>query len=148
VRAESARRAVEQIAARDEADRLGARLAKIDDIRRDCDRLSEELSTVTMTEELLRRIEDASSTVDRTGGALALISAAVQFTAVADIELVVGEQRVSLAAGESWSTTATGPTEVAVPGVLTTRITPGAGALDGQAKYAAAQQELAAALAA
>jgi hypothetical protein len=147
-RAESARCAVDQLAARAEADRLSARLAKIDDIQRECGLVAAELSTVTMSEELLQQIESAAAAVDRTGGQLALISAAVQFTAAADIELVVGAQRVSLAAGQSWSITATGPTEVEVPGVLTTHVTPGATALDVQAKHAAAQQELAATLAA
>jgi hypothetical protein len=77
-----------------------------------------------------------------------LISAGVEFTAAADIELIAGDQRVSLPAGQSWSTTATGPTEVEIPGILTARVTPGATALDVRAKYAAAQQELTAALAA
>ncbi|SOX55429.1 hypothetical protein MAAFP003_4121, partial [Mycobacterium ahvazicum] len=127
---------------------LSARLAKIDAIRRDRDRVGAELSEVVLTEELLRRIESASAAVDRAGDQLTLISAAVEFTAVADIQLAVGAERVSLSAGHTWSTTATGPTEVEVPGVLTARITPGATALDIQAKYAAAQQELADALAA
>lgn len=147
-RVESARRTVDQLADREEIDRLDARLAKIDAIRADRDRVGAELSAVILTEELLRRIESAAAAVDRAGDQLAMISAAVEFTAVADIELTVGQQRVSLSAGESWSATATGPTEVEVPGVLTARITPGATALDIQAKYAAAQQELTSALAA
>ena len=150
-RAESARRTVDQLAAREEADRLSARLAKIDAIQRDRDRVCAELSeppVVAVTEELLRRIENAAAAVDRIGGQLALTSAAVEFTAVADIELAIGDQRVSLSAGQSWSITATGPTTVEVPGVLTARVTPGATTLDIQAKYAAAQEELTAALAA
>jgi hypothetical protein len=147
-RVDSARRTVDQLADREEIDRLNARLAKIDAIRADRDRVGAELSAVVLTEELLRRIESAAAAVDRAGDQLALISAAVEFTAVADLELTVGQQRVSLSAGESWSATATGPTEVEVPGVLTARITPGATALDIQAKYAAAQQELTSALAA
>jgi hypothetical protein len=55
---------------------------------------------------------------------------------------------VSLPAGQSWTTTAGGATQVEVPGVLTARFTPGATALDIQAEYAAAQQDLVAALAA
>jgi len=145
-RAQSARRAVDQLAARQEADRLSVRLAKIDGIQRDCDRLGQELSEVAITEELLRRIENAAAAVDRTAGRLALISAAVQFTAAADLELVAGRQRVALSAGQSWSITAAEPTEIEVPGVLTARVTPGATALDIQAEYAAAQQELEAAL--
>ncbi|MBL7660988.1 hypothetical protein INQ28_32380, partial [Escherichia coli] len=78
-------------------------------------------SAVTLTEELLSRIERAAAAVDRGGAQLASISAAVEFTAAVDIELGVGDQRVSLSAGQSWSVTATGPTEVKVPGVLTAR---------------------------
>ncbi|WAC92921.1 AAA family ATPase [Mycobacterium sp. Aquia_213] len=146
-RVASARRTVDQLAEREEIDRLSARLAKTDAALRERDQLTTELSTVVLTDELLRRIESAAAAVDRAGDQLTMVSAAVEFTAVADIELAVGEQRVSLSAGQTWSTTATGPTEVEVPGVLTARITPGATALDVQAKYAAAQQELTAALA-
>jgi len=145
-RIECARRTLDQFADRDEADRLSARLARIDEIAHDRDRVGKELSAVVLTEELLQCIESAAAAVDRTADQLAMISAAVEFTAVADIELAVGEQQVTLSAGQTWSTTATGPTEVEVPGVLTARITPGATALDVQAKHAAAQQELTAAL--
>ncbi|MCV7195968.1 AAA family ATPase [Mycobacterium angelicum] len=147
-RAESARRAVDQIAARDEADRLGARLAKVDAIHAECDRIDERLREITVTEELLQRIEAAAAAADRASGQLTLMSTAVEFTAAADIELAVGDQRVVLAAGQSWAITATGPTEVQVPGVLTARLTPGASALDVQTKYVAAQDELAKVLAA
>ncbi|ORW50156.1 hypothetical protein AWB90_09245 [Mycobacterium paraense] len=145
-RTESARRAVDQLAAREEADRLAARLARIAAIERDRDRVCAELSAVAITDALLRRIEDAAAAADRIGGQLALTSAAVEFTAIADVELAAGDRRVSLPAGQSWSITATGPTTVEVPGLLTARITPGATTLDIQAKYAAAQAELAAAL--
>jgi hypothetical protein len=147
-RAESARRTVDRLTDREEAGRLSARLAKVAAIQRDSDRLGAELSTIAVTEESLRRIEDAAGAVDRIGCQLALMSAGVEFTAAADIELAAGDQRVSLSAGQSWSITATGPTMVEVPGVLTARITPGATTLDIQAKHAAAQQELTAALAA
>jgi len=147
-RAECARRAVDQLADRDEADRLAARLAKIDGIRRERDEVDQELTTVALTEELLQRIEKAEAAVDRAGAQLALVSAEVEFTAIADIELAVGDQRVSLSAGQNWAITATGPTEVEVPGVLSARVTPGATALDIQAKHAAAQQGLTEALAA
>jgi hypothetical protein len=147
-RVESARGTVDRLAEREEIDRLSARLARIDAVRHDRDRVGAELSVVVLNEELLRRIESAAAAVDRAGDQLALISAAVEFTAAADIELVVGQQHVSLSAGQTWSTTVTGPSEVEVPGVLTARVTPGATALDIQAKYAAAQEELSAALAA
>lgn len=146
LRAETARRTVDQFAAREETDRLSARLAKIATLQRDRDRVCAELAELAITEEALRRIENAAADVDRIGGQLALTSAAVEFTAVADIELAAGDQRVSLPAGQSWSITATGPTTVEVPGVLTARVTPGATTLDVQAKYAAAQEEFTAAL--
>ncbi|GAB4601800.1 AAA family ATPase [Mycobacterium avium] len=145
-RVQEAQRTVERLAGREEADRLAARLDKIDAIQRDRERISAELSTIAVTEELLRRIEDAAAAVDRIGDQLASTSAAVEFTAAADIHLVIGDQQVSLPAGQSWSITAAGPTAVEVPGVLTARVTPGATTLDVQAKHAAAQQELAAAL--
>jgi AAA ATPase domain len=145
-RIEVARRTVDRLADREEADRLAARLDRIDTIHRDRDRICAELSAITLTEELLQRIEKATAAVDRTSDQLALISAAVELTAAADIELGVGDQRVSVPAGQSWSTTVTGATEVEVVGVVTARVTPGATALDVQAKHVAAQQELAAAL--
>lgn len=147
-RADIARRTVDQLADRQEADRLSTRLAKIDAIGRDRDQVCTELSAVSLTEERLARIEKAAAAVDRTGDQLTLIAAAVELTAAADIELTIGQQRVSLSAGQSWSTTAAGPTEVEVPGVLIVRVIPGATALDVKSKYAAAQQELAVALAA
>lgn len=147
-RAEAARSALDQIAARDEADRLAARLAKIDTIQAECDRIDAELREITVTEELLQRIESAAAAADRASGQLTLMSTAVEFIAAADIELAVGDQRVVLAAGQSWAITASGPTEVQVPGVLTARVTPGATALDVQAKHFAAQEELAKAVAA
>ena len=147
-RVELARRTVDQLTDREEADRLTARLAKIDAIQHDHDRICAELTEVVLTEEMLQRIEKAAAAADRAADQLASISAAVEFTAAADIELIAGDQRVSLPAGQSWSTTATGPTEVEIPGILTARVTPGATALDVRAKYAAAQQELTAALAA
>ncbi|HEY0229602.1 MAG TPA: AAA family ATPase, partial [Mycobacterium sp.] len=147
-RAEAARRAVDQVAEREEIDRVGARLAKIEAIARDRDRVRDELAAVVLSDELMQRIETAAAAVDRTGDQLALISAAVEFTAATDIELAVGAQRVSLPPGHSWSTTVTGTTEIEVPGILTARITPGTAALDVQVKYAAAQEELASALAA
>ena len=145
-RAESARRTIDQLAAREEIDRLSARLTKVESIQHERDQVCADLAAVTLTEELLRRIERAAAAVDRTGDQLAMISAAVEFTAAADIELTVGDQRVPLSAGQTWSTTATGPTEVKLPGIVTARITPGATALDVQAEYADARQQLTAAL--
>ncbi len=145
-RLDSARRKLNLVAEREEAERLAARLAKIDVAHRDCDRICAELSTVAVTEAVARRVEAAAAAVDRAEGQLALVSATVEFTAIADIELAADGQRVSLTAGQAWSMTATGPTEVVVDGVLTARVRSGATALDIHAKYAAAQEELRAAL--
>jgi hypothetical protein len=147
-RADNARRVVDELSRRDEAHRLTARLGKIDVAQRDRDIASNELSAIALTDSLFQQIERAAATVERSEGQLALVSATVEFVAATDIELVIGDQRVSLPAGQSWSTTAGGATEVEVPGVLIARFTPGATALDIQAEHVAAQQDLAAALAA
>jgi hypothetical protein len=147
-RVEAARRVVGELARRDETQRLAARLAKIDAAQRDRDGIAQELSTIAVTDDLLRRIEKAAAALERTEGQLALVSARVEFVAATDIELVIGDQRVSLAAGETWSTLANATTEVEVPGIVTARVTPGMSALDIQAQYAAAQQDLAAGVAA
>lgn len=147
-RVDAARRGVDRLADLEEVDRLSTRLAKVDAIERDRERICAELSTIAVTEELLRRIEDACAAVDRIGDQLASTSAAIEFTAAADIHLVVGGERILLSAGQSWSITAAGSTVVEVSDVLTARVTPGATTLDIHAKHAAAQQEMTAALAA
>ena len=148
-RVASARRAVDRLTERAEADRLRSRLAKIDGFSADLDRVCAELArppVATVTEDVMRRIDEAAAAVDRIGDELALTSAAIEVTAAGALELAAGDQRVSLSAGQAWSTTATGPTMVDVPGVLTVRVAPGAGTLDVQARHAAAQQALADAL--
>ena len=147
-RAETARRIVDELACREETRRLAARLAKIDAALRDRDERVAELSTIRLTDDLFQQIDKAAAAVERAESRLALVSATVEFVAAADIELVIGDQRVSLTSGQSWSTVANGATEVEVPGVVTARITPGASALDVQAQYAAAREILAAALSA
>jgi hypothetical protein len=147
-RAETARCIVDELARRDEVERSTARLAKIDAAQRDRDLICDELSAIALTDNLFQQIERAAAAVERVEGQLALVSATVEFVAVTDIELIVGDQRVSLPAGQSWSTTTGGTTEVEVPGILTARFTPGATALDIQTEYTAAQQNLATALAA
>jgi chromosome segregation ATPase len=146
-RAETARQVVDDLARREETQRLTARLAKIDTAQSERDEIARELSTIAITDDLMRQIEQAAAAVDRTEGQLALISATVEFVASADVELVVGDQRVSLPTGETWSTVANTATEVEIPGIVTARVTPGASARDVQEKYAAAHEKLAAALA-
>ncbi|MGC2799982.1 MAG: hypothetical protein WA290_26310, partial [Mycobacterium sp.] len=147
-RAETARRVVDQLARREETARLATRLAKIDAALGDRDRIGEELSTIALNNDLSQRIEKAAAAVERVQDQLALVSATVEFVAATDIELVIGQQRLSLSAGQSWSATAGSTTDVEVPGILTARFTPGTSALDIQSEYAAVQENLAAALAA
>ncbi len=147
-RAETARRIVDELACREETQRLAARLVKIDAALRDRDDIAAELSTIRLTDDLVQQIDQAAAAVDRAESQLALVSATVEFVASTDIELVIGGQRLLLPSGQSWSTVANVATEVEVPGVVTARVTPGASALDVQAQYAQAQQMLAAALSA
>ncbi|UMB71039.1 ATP-binding protein [Mycobacterium paraterrae] len=147
-RAEIARQIVDGLARREELQRLATRLAKIDAALSERDDAAEELSRITVTDELLRQIEQAAAAVDRIEGQLALVSATVELVAAADIELVIGDQRVSLPTGETWTAVANTATEIEIPGVVTARLTPGVSALDIQAKHVAAQEKLVATLAA
>lgn len=147
-RAATARRVVDQLAAREEADRLAARLARIDDIEGQLAQAAVQLAQIIVTEPVLRRIEDATAACDRTEASLAAISATLEFTAIADLDLVIAGEHTSLPAGQSWSATVTDGTEVGVPGLLSVCVRPGDRARQASAKHAAAQAELADALAA
>jgi hypothetical protein len=145
-RVDASRRVVEQLTERDEADRLTARLARIDSAQSLLAQAEAELAKVVLTETALREIESAAAAVGHAETQLALTSATVEFTAAADLELLVGEDRVALSAGQSWSVPATSATAVQLPGVLSVRVIPGATAIDIEAKLAAAQRVLADAL--
>ncbi len=147
-RVDAARRAVERVSDRDEADRLASRLAKIDATTGEAERVERELAPIALTDALMRDIETAAATVERATGQAELASAHIEVVAVAGVELRVGGEPVALEAGGSWSSSATTPTEIDVPGVLTARVVPGAPAAETQAKLDAAQQVLTAALAA
>ena len=147
-RAETARHLVDGLARREETQRLAAKLTKIDSACSERDGVAKELSAIALTDDMLRQIEHAAAAVERTESQLAMVSATVEFVAAADIELVIGDQRVSVPAGQSWSTVANTATAVEIPGIVTARVTPGASALDIQAQYTAAQEKSAAVLAA
>ncbi|MGV0734423.1 AAA family ATPase [Mycolicibacter sinensis] len=146
--AETSRRIVDQLAARDEADRLETRLVRIDATEHDLEQAVAELAAITVTEPVLRRIEDAAAALDRAQAALAAISATLEVTAAADVELLIGGEHTSLAAGQSWSAPVAAGAEVALPGLLSVRVRPGDSAREASTKHAAAQEELATALAA
>jgi hypothetical protein len=145
-RVDAARRAVEQLSDRDEADRLFTRLMKIDSAQRELEGVRRELAEIVLTDTSMREIETAAVAVERAAGQAQLASAHIELVAEADIELRVGGEPVTLQAGDTWASSATTPTDVEVPGVLTARVVPGTPASDNQAKLDAAQQVLAAAL--
>lgn len=147
-RAACARRVVDQLAARDEADRLADRLARLDDTEGQLAVVTAELAQIVVTEPMLRRIEEASAACDRSEASLAAISATLELTAIADVDLVVAGDPTPLAGGQSWSATVTDGLEVDVPGLLRVRVRPGDTAREAGVKHAAAQAELADALAA
>ena len=147
-RVDAARRAVEQLSDRDEADRLSSRLAKIDAAQSEVEGAERELASIALTDSSMRDIETAAAAVERATGQAELASAHLEVVAVGDIELRVGGEPITLEAGGTWSANATTPTDIDVPGVLIVRVVPGAPASDTQAKLDAAQQVLIAALAA
>ncbi|MCW2686747.1 MAG: hypothetical protein JWR37_1637 [Mycobacterium sp.] len=145
---DSARAAVDRVSDRDEADRLSSRLLKIDAARRELERVETALGEIMLTDATMRDIETAAAAVERATGLVELASAHIALTASADIELRVDGETVTLAAGADWSASASAPTVIEVPGVLSARVIPGAPASDTQAKLNAAQRVMAAALAA
>ncbi|ORW17503.1 hypothetical protein AWC18_17095 [Mycolicibacter nonchromogenicus] len=147
-RAACARRVVDQLAARDEADRLPHRLARLDDTEGQLAVVAAELAQIVVTEPMLRRIEEASAACDRSEASLAAISATLELTAIADVDLVIAGDPTALPGGQSWSATVTDGLEVDVPGLLRVRVRPGDTAREAGVKHAAAQTELADALAA
>jgi uncharacterized protein YhaN len=146
VRVEAARRAVEQIARREEVERLTAKLAKIDAADRELHRIDRDLAGIALTDGSMRGRETAGATVELAAVRAESASARVELVSVADVELLVGGQIVGLAASQSWSASAAGPTEVELPGVLTVRVVPGEPAADTQAVLDAAREHLAALL--
>ncbi len=147
-RVDAARRTVERLSDRDEADRLAARLAKIDTAQRELDGIGRELAGIALTDATMREVEAAAAAVERAAHQAELASAHIELAAIADVEVRVDGEAVALPAGTTWSASATSSTDIEVPGVLTARVVPGTPASETQAKFDAAQQVLADALAA
>ena len=147
VRVDVARRAVEQSSDRDEADRLATRLAKIDAAQRELESVERELAPIALSDASMREIEAAAAAVERAADQVELASARIEIVAVANVDVRVDGEAVALDAGAMWSASATAPTDIELPGVLTARVVPGVPASDMQAKLDAAQQLLATALA-
>jgi hypothetical protein len=146
-RVDAARRDVEQLSVREEADRLAARLAKVDTAQRELERTDRELAGIALTDERMRAIEAAAVALERAAGQVELASAHVEITAIADVEVRVDGEPVTLDAGTTWSSGVSAPTDIELPGLLSTRVVPGTPASDMQTKLQAAQEVLAGALA-
>jgi hypothetical protein len=146
-RADTARRAVDQLAERDEADRLAARLANIEVCTLELERIDQSLSGIALTGALMRTIEEAAAAVELAAVQVQLMSPRIELTAAANIEIVVDGETVSLAAGDTTSSSIAAATEFELPGLLTARVIPGAPASQTQAELDAAQEVLATALA-
>lgn len=141
-RVAAARRAVERVACRDEADRLAARLAKIDAAARESARAERELADIAITDTAMRAIETAAVTLEHAAGQVQAASACIELVAAADVDLVVAGEQVRLSAGAVWSGSTAAATDIDIPGVLAVRIAPGAPAAETQEKYVAAQRLL------
>lgn len=143
---DAARAVAQRLSDRDEADRLAARIAKLEAALRDSAHVTAELDGIRITDATMRGVETAAMAVERAAGQADLASARIEVDALAPVDLRIGEQPVQLATGQRWSVNATSPTEITVPGLLTARIVPGRTAAQTQAKLDAAQAELTAAL--
>ncbi|BBY14757.1 AAA family ATPase [Mycolicibacterium litorale] len=147
-RVDAARAVAQRLSDRDEADRLAARLAKIDAALRELAGVEDELAGIGITDSSMRAVDTAALAVERAAGQAELASARIELDAVTDVEVLVDGEPVTVAAGQEWSVNTTSSTEISVPGVLTARVVPGAPAAQTQARLDAATAELAAALAA
>ncbi|GAY17312.1 ATP-binding protein [Mycobacterium sp. shizuoka-1] len=144
--ADEARRVVDALASSAEAQRLTARLERIETAERELRELTRQLAEIALTAEVMADIESAAALVERIEAQLALTATTVEFTAVADLELTVGEHTVGLSAGQRWAPASSSSTTVELPGLLRVRIDPGATTSSARAKLDAAQRVLAEAL--
>ncbi len=143
-RAETARRALAELAAREEADRLAPRLAAIDTAESALNQVAVRLRDIPLTEKAFRAIEEASADVGLAEAKAALSAPQVRFTAESGVDLLIGGRRITLAAGQSHTVTVADDTEIALPGVGSLSVVPGD---DTHARLVAARRQLAEALA-
>lgn len=148
LRVEAARATLTRMTDRDEADRLAARLSKIDAGTRELDRITSELAEITLDDTGMRAVEAAAVAVERAAGQAELASARIELVAVENLDVRVDDAQVALDAGTAWSVNTTADTAIDVPGVLTVRVVPGAPAAQTRARLDEAQNVLTAALAA
>lgn len=146
-RLDAARAVAAACTARAEADRLAARLARIDEASHDLRQACDELAAITLTEPVLADIVRTAALVDRLQEQLLTDAGSIAFTAAAGLSLAVDGEPLTLSAGQTWTAPASVPVTVELPGALSVRIDPGASAADLQAKLEAARDLHAEALA-
>ena len=134
-RGEWARKIVEAVAA-------GAKLNVIDSAQAELTSVTVGLEGIALSPKLMTSINEAAAVVQRYEDQLAQSAGVVELAAAADIELMVGGQRVVLTAGDLWRTSTSEPTSVELPGVLTVRIDPGATTAEIQDKLDTARERL------
>jgi hypothetical protein len=139
---DAARSTVERIARRDEAEKLTARLARIDSVERGLLGVEAEFAQIALSDDVMRDVELAVLATERAAAQAELSSARVEFDAATEVRLVVAGQLVELSAGATWSQNVTTATDVEVPGVVTVRVVPGAPAADSQGKLDKARRLL------
>lgn len=139
---ERSRRIADSCVARDEANRLAAQIGRIEAVQRDLDEVSEQLAQINLTTDDMADIETASGSVANLEARLSLATATVEFTAAADIQLLVDGEAIRLAAGQKWTPQSATPATVELPGLLSMRIDPGVNTSELQAQLVAAQEHV------
>jgi len=142
VRVDAARETVALVQAAHQAVRLAARLTRIDSAQAELDTVARRLRDISLTDRAFRTIETAAAAVEIVQAQADLVSPALQLRAEHDVEVHIGDRRVVLPAGETYDLTVADVTEIRVPGVLTTSISPGATAAETHEKLVAAQRVL------
>ncbi len=146
-RSDAARVAAQACLAREEAARLAARVERIDDAERNLAQVRDQLSQITVTSEVFADVEASHALAAQIEQQLDADAGTVEFTAAAEVDLIVDGEPLTLAAGQTWRPPASGAVTVDLPGVLSVHLDPGATAAELNAKLATAQQLRAEALA-
>lgn len=145
-RVDAAHAAVALLADREEADRLSARIATIERHQRELDSVRRDLAGITVTAESVAVLERAAAAVERAAAAVEQTSARIELVAAADVDVAIDGTPVPLTAGQAWTASVSGATDVDLPGVLSVRVVAGATAAGTQASLDRAEETFAAAL--
>ncbi len=125
-----------------------AKLAEISGVQAELSRVAEELAAITITPEVMKQITAAAAQVQRLTDQLSHSAGTVEFTPVADLDVLVDGEPITLVAGQPWQPASSVPVTVELPGVISVCIDPGADTAVVQSNLVAAQQDLDATLAA